>query len=445
MLTDTIVAVATPNGRGGIGIVRLSGPKAMKVASKVVRVKLLRSRTTSYTDFFDAEGNKIDTGLVVFFEAPNSYTGEHVIEMHMHGNPIILGEMVRACCELDVRLARPGEFTERAFRAGKINLLQAEAVADLIAAQSIKAVRSAQNTLEGHFGNAVETLILQTQEIRYQLEAAIDFSDDVGNPDFIPHIFGQHKKLLEGLNSLLVSATQGVKLSEGFKLVIAGPPNAGKSMLLNRLVQSERAIVSPEAGTTRDAINVECRLRDIPVQIIDTAGLREDTESSIEKEGIKRTYAAIEKADLIIYLKDITSMDRVGRDYETDLVTHAKILTVYNKLDKLSETNKVQTESGIYISALSGMGVACLEDAIVEAFDISNHENAEFSARERHLIALKKAINAIDAIEEVSFGSGPELVAEDYREATGALQEIGGEYSTEDLLGDIFSKFCIGK
>ena len=197
MLTDTIVAVATPNGRGGIGIVRLSGPKAMKVASKVVSVKLLRSRTTSYTDFFDAEGNKIDTGLVVFFEAPNSYTGEHVIEMHMHGNPIILGEMVRACCELDVRLARPGEFTERAFRAGKINLLQAEAVADLIAAQSVKAVRSAQNTLEGHFGNVVETLILQTQEIRYQLEAAIDFSDDVGNPEFIPHIFGQHKKLLE--------------------------------------------------------------------------------------------------------------------------------------------------------------------------------------------------------------------------------------------------------
>ena len=181
------------------------------------------------------------------------------------------------------------------------------------------------------------------------------------------------------------------------------------------------------------------------MQIIDTAGLREDTESSIEKEGIKRTYAAIEKADLIIYLKDITSIDRVGRDYETDLVTHAKILTVYNKLDQLSETNKVQTESGIYISALSGMGVACLEDAIVEAFDFSNHENAEFSARERHLIALKKAINAIDAIEEVSFGSGPELVAEDYREATGALQEIGGEYSTEDLLGDIFSKFCIGK
>ncbi len=445
MLTDTIVAVATPNGRGGVGIVRLSGPKAMQVASKVVRVELSKSRITNYTDFFDSRGNKIDTGLVVFFKAPNSYTGENVIEMHMHGNPIILGEMVRACCELDARLARPGEFTERAFRAGKINLLQAEAVADLIAAQSVKAVRSAQNTLEGHFGNVVEKLILQTQEIRYQLEAAIDFSDDVDSPDFIPHMFGLHKKLLEGLNSLLASATQGAKLSEGFRLVIAGPPNAGKSMLLNRLVQSERAIVSSEAGTTRDAINVECRLRDIPVQIIDTAGLREDVESSIEKEGIKRTYAAIEKADLVIYLKDVTSTVPAGRDYQADLVTHAKILTVYNKLDKLPETNKLEKNSGIYISALSGAGVASLEDAIIENFDASNNENVEFSARERHLIALNKAINAIVAIEDVSFGASPELVAEDYREATGALQEIGGEYSTEDLLGDIFSKFCIGK
>ncbi len=445
MLIDTIVAVATPGGRGGIGIVRLSGPKAIEVASRLVGAEFPKSRVAKYTDFLDLDGNKIDTGLIIFFEAPNSYTGEKVIELHMHGNPIILGEMVRACCELGARIARPGEFTERAFRSGKIDLLQAEAVADLIAAQSIKAVRSAQNTLEGHFGNRVEKFILQTQEIRYQLEAAIDFSDDVCDPGFTVKICEAHEKLLNGLNSLLLSAAQGVKLSEGFKLVIAGPPNAGKSMLLNRLVQSERAIVSSEAGTTRDSINVDCRLRDIPVQIIDTAGLREDVESSVEKEGIKRTYAAIEKADLIIYLKDITSIGRAVRDYEPDLPAVAKILTVYNKLDKLSEATKLERGSGIFISALSGEGLASLEDVIVESFDASDNEHAEFSARERHVIALKKAINAINTIKKDSISANPELAAEDYREATGALQEIGGEYSTEDLLGDIFSKFCIGK
>ena len=445
MLTDTIVAMSTPSGRGGIGIVRLSGPRATQIVDEVISRELPKPRVATYTEFFDLQNNKIDAGLLIIFKAPASYTGENVCELHVHGNPIILSEIVRVCCEVGARLARPGEFTERSYRAGKKDLLQAEAVADLISAQSIKAVRSAQKTLEGEFGHSVDALISQAQEIRYQLEAAIDFSEDVMDSVFTSRMMGEHKNLLVNLNRLLMSAVQGVKLNEGFRLVIVGSPNAGKSMLLNRLVMSERAIVSEEAGTTRDTIHVESRLRDFPVQIVDTAGLRKNVQNDVEKEGIKRTYAAIRDADLVIYLMDITTVAGQADNRSLDLPIDANILVVYNKVDKVSDTEASQYESGICISALSGTGLDKLEDAIIRSFSALDNENVEFVARERHVIALKAAMTFIKKTTPDSFEATPELVAEDYRNATKALEEIGGEYSTEDLLGDIFSKFCVGK
>lgn len=445
MLTDTIVAISTPSGRGGIGVVRLSGPKAVQISTIVTARELPKPRVIAHTKFFDATNNKIDEGLILFFEEPNSYTGENVCEFHAHGNPIILSEIVRVCCELGARMARPGEFTERSYRAGKLDLLQAEAVADLISAQTIRAVRSAHKTLEGGFGSAVQALISQTQEIRYQLEAAIDFSEDTADGIFTALMFEKHKTLLSKLEKLLRSAVQGQKLTEGFKLVIVGAPNAGKSMLLNRLVQSDRAIVSAEAGTTRDVINVDSRLRDLPVQIIDTAGLREDADNVIELEGIKRTYGEVKGADLVIYLKDVTAEEQEKDTCLSSLPPNANILLVYNKIDKIIKKEELKYASAVCISALSGEGLDKLQDAIAEQFGAIDNENVEYAARERHVVALKVAINSIKQTLEEAFFANPELVAEDYRHATKALEEIGGQYSTEDLLGDIFSRFCVGK
>lgn len=446
LTTDTIVAIATPAGRGGVGIVRLSGPKSYWIAQQISHQKHLKARFALFSKCFDEQNQVIDEGILIYFKAPNSYTGEDVIEFQMHGSPYVLAEIMRLCIHFGARLARPGEFTERAFLNDKIDLVQAEAVVDLINAQSATAAKMAMRTLQGTFSQYVHQIESDIKAIRMYVESTIDFSDEA--LEWLEQYEWQKRidAIIEKIIQLKQQAHQGQILQEGLKIVLAGRPNAGKSTLMNTLVQKDVAIVTPVAGTTRDVMKEQVLLDDIPVTLIDTAGLR-DSLDEIEQEGIRRAWLVIQYADIVLFLHDATDSswkkDELSLELKQALPVNTPIIHVMNKAD-VSKISSSSTEE-LVISAKTGLGIENLKEKIKSMLGIQL-ENSEFIARKRHLMIFDDVLQQLkNAVVAFQLHQAPELLAEDLRFAHEALTEITGEFSADDLLGEIFSNFCIGK
>ncbi len=442
--TDTIVAIATPPGNGGVGIIRLSGPGVVDIAARI-SPKTLIPRQAIFTPFLDAEQNPVDSGILLFFPGPASFTGEDVLELQGHGGTVVLNMLLNRVLELGARLARPGEFSQRAFLNNKIDLAQAEAIADLIESSTEQSVRSAQKSLQGVFSNKINTLVEELTELRMFVEAAIDFVDE--EIDFLGDGVVENKiqALQQSVADILHTAQQGRLLREGMTVVLAGKPNAGKSSLLNALAGHEAAIVTDEAGTTRDILREHIQLDGMPLHIIDTAGLRESA-NVVEREGIRRAHQEIEKADKVLLLIDCT--DPKADEVLKTLPPDVQVTKVYNKIDLLGiEPEIVETPfaTQIYLSIKTGAGMELLTDYLKRSVGYDNKGEEVFIARRRHIEALKQAEQSLlNARTQLSHHSG-ELVAEDLRLAQNALSEITGEFSSDDLLGKIFSSFCIGK
>ncbi len=436
----TIAAVATAPGQAGIGIVRVSGPGARDVARALLgRVPVARVATRA--PFRDAGGEIIDDGIALLFSAPASYTGEDVLELHGHGGPVVLDLVLRAALGAGARLARPGEFSERAFLNGKIDLTRAEAVADLIASASERAARAAARSLQGVFAERVHAIIEALIELRVRVEASIDFpEEEVTDPD-APDVDAVRLRL----DRLLAEAQAGVRLRDGLDVVIAGRPNVGKSSLLNRLARSERAIVAPTPGTTRDLLREQVIIAGRAVQLIDTAGLHETTEA-VEREGMRRAREAIAAAEQILVLIDDRDVDDPIEAQVSELAAPgARVALVRNKIDLSARPPGL--ESGprgpvIRLSAATGAGLELLERYLAKGID-SAGEGA-FTARRRHLEALEQARELLATAAQAQ-PDAAELVAEHLRLAQLTLAGIGGDFSSDDLLGEIFSTFCIGK
>lgn len=445
---DTIAAIATAPGRGGIGVVRVSGSDLLPFAQALTG-KTPKARYATLADFLAADGSAIDSGLLLHFPAPHSFTGEDVLELQGHGGPVVMQMLLSRCLDLGARLAEPGEFSRRAFLNGKLDLAQAEAVADLIDAATTAAARSAVRSLQGEFSKAILGLTDELINLRMLVEATLDFPEE--EIDFLQaaDAFGRLDRLQARLAEIFDRAGQGKLLQAGLHVVLAGQPNVGKSSLLNRLAGDELAIVTPIAGTTRDALKSSIQIEGIPLHIIDTAGLRE-TEDEVERIGIERTWREIERADVVLLLVDartgVTAADRAIVDR---LPATLKRITVRNKIDlagAAAERHQEPDGVAVSLSAKDGAGIALLQK---ELLAIAGWHQAEdvFIARERHLRALALARQHIDAARAVV--SGPvqalELFAEELRLAQQALGEITGEFTADDLLGVIFSRFCIGK
>ena len=446
---ELIAAIATPAGRGGIGIVRLSGPDLSRVVEGIVG-RPLTPRVATSTDFVGAHGETLDQGLALYFPAPASYTGETVLELHGHGGPAVLAQILRRCLELGARLAQPGEFTKRAFLNGKIDLAQAEGVADLIDAATATAARAAARSLSGEFSAEIRALVDRLTELRVFTEATLDFPDE--DIEFMQRAdaVGKLASLRHRLDSIAARARQGNLLREGLDVVLIGQPNVGKSSLMNQLAGDDVAIVTPHAGTTRDAIRSSVEIRGIPLHIIDTAGLRESADP-IERIGIERTWATIARADLALIVTDARESDQdadvaiVGR-----LPQSLRRIVVRNKIDLAGIEAKSSAPGGeeeVWLSAKTGAGVELLREAMLAAAGAHEDMEGTFLARERHLLAMRAAGTHLDAAGR-HLGTSPpplELLAEELRGAQQSLSTITGEVSADDLLGMIFSRFCIGK
>jgi tRNA modification GTPase len=450
---DTIAAIATPAGRGGVGIVRLSGPRAHAIAAAVARIApdTLHIREARHVRFHDAQQRVIDDGLLLVFRAPASFTGEDVAELQGHGGPVVMDLLLAACLERGARLARPGEFSERAFLNNKLDLAQAEAIADLIDAGSAAAVRGAVRSLTGDFSRQVHAVVEALVELRVYVEAAIDFPEE--EVDFLAD--GQVLGMLDGIERQLAQLAAGAKsgslLREGITVVIAGKPNAGKSSLLNALAGREAAIVTDIAGTTRDVLREHLAIDGIPLHVIDTAGLRASSDP-VEQEGIRRAWAAIREADLVLLLVDGTGtptgdVQALWPEFVAALAPGQALLTVRNKCDLSGESPGDAAHAAVAISAKTGAGIDALR-ARVLAMAGAGEVQAEgaYTARRRHLDAIARARTAVaDGRAQLESARAGELLAEDLRQAQAALGEITGEFSADDLLGRIFSSFCIGK
>jgi tRNA modification GTPase len=441
---ETIVAVATPNGRGGIGVVRVSGGAVRAIATAVCGVEP-RPRQARLVEFYGADGATIDRGLALFFPAPHSFTGEDVLELHAHGSPVVLDALVRRACELGARPARAGEFSERAFLNGKLDLTQAEAVADLIAAHSEAQARAAMRSLEGEFSRRIDALLQTIVQLRVEVEAAIDFSDDASESASLPRLEHLFAEAGEQFDALLIGTRNGARLTRGVHAVITGAPNVGKSSLLNALAGSERAIVTDIPGTTRDVLRESVVLDGIELTLADTAGLRESADV-VEGEGIRRARAELARADLVL----IVAEHGEEHGLETvlaDMPESAARIVVVNKID-LDGVAPSRTDAGgvatIALSARTGAGLdlLCEELKRIAAGDAGD---GAFSARGRHVLALERAGEHLDAARSALATATPELIAEDLRAAQQALGEVTGVFTSEDLLGAIFSTFCIGK
>ncbi len=446
---DTIAAVATAPGRGGIGVVRVSGNRLAGFAASIAG-KLPEPRRAMLATFAGADGAAIDQGLLLYFPAPHSFTGEDVLELHGHGGPVVMQMLLARCLELGARLAEPGEFTRRAFLNDKLDLAQAEAVADLIEAASAQAARSALRSLSGEFSREVHALTEALKELRMLVEATLDFPEEEIDPlrdtDAVPRL----ERLRADLAALRRRAREGSLLRSGLTVVLAGLPNVGKSSLLNRLAGEERAIVTEIAGTTRDAVRETIHVEGIPLHVIDTAGLRE-TEDPVEKIGIARTWQEIERADVVLQIVDA----RAGvtpADHAIDVRLPAGVtrIVVENKCDLagLAAGRSEQDAEGrrrvhLALSAKTGAGMELLHDELLKVAGWQGHGEDAILARERHLEALAEAANRLDAAaaQLAQF----ELCAEELRLAQEALSRITGEFGADDLLGLIFSRFCIGK
>jgi len=437
--SDTIVAAATPPGRGGIGIVRISGPITRAIAESMLG-HVPQPRHAEIAVFGDAEGRVIDTGLALFFPAPRSFTGEDVLELHGHGGPVVMDLIIRRAVELGARPARPGEFSERAFLNDKIDLAQAEAIADLIGAGSAEAARAALSSLAGEFSREVTSLTTQIMELRTFVEAAIDFPDE--DVEFLdsPAVRGRVTDISGRFERIGRAASQGRALSEGLTVVIAGRPNAGKSSLLNALAGHDAAIVTGIPGTTRDLLRERIAIDGLPIHVIDTAGLR-DSGDVIEEEGIRRARAEMRRADLVLYVIDSGAGPLQG-ELEA-LPNDPPVLAVWNKTDIAAPR---AGHSGIAISALTGAGLPELRERLKTAAGYCAGDAGVFSARRRHLDALARAERLVQsAAARLAERAAFELVAEELRLAQQALGEITGEVTNDALLGAIFSGFCIGK
>jgi tRNA modification GTPase len=443
---ETIVAIATAPGRGGIGVVRVSGKTASTVAAGIIG-KPLQPRVATLANFLDGSGEVIDQGIALFFTAPHSFTGEDVLELQGHGGPAVLQLVLQRCLALGARLAQPGEFTRRAFLNDKLDLAQAESVADLIDAASAEAARSAIRSLQGVFSQAVHRLVDGLINLRMLVEATLDFPDE--EIDFLEAAGAKAK--LKGLQeeaaTVLGTARQGNLLREGMHVVLIGQPNVGKSSLLNQLAGDEVAIVTAVAGTTRDTIRQEIDLDGVPVHVIDTAGLRE-TADEVEQIGISRTWQAIQKANLALLLLDAgLGLGDSDRAILARLPQHLPVVRVYNKIDLSGEPPGLCSGSDgvteIHLSARTGAGVDALRRHLLDVAGWQPSGEGAFMARERHLRALKSAASHLqDAGEQ---WQALELFAEELKLAQNALNEITGEFGADELLGEIFSRFCIGK
>lgn len=443
--TDTITAIATPSGNGGVGIVRISGKTAALIAQRLTK-KPLTPRTAIFTPFLDGDENPIDSGILLYFPGPRSYTGEDIVELQGHGGAVVLNMLLKRVLTLGARLAQPGEFTERAYLNGKLDLAQAEAVADLIQSTTEQSVRSAQRSMQGMFSGQINELVSELTELRVYIEAAIDFVDE--EIDFLTDGIIEKRlvDLVQRLQRIRQTARQGRLLRDGMTVVLAGKPNAGKSSLLNALAGHEAAIVTDVAGTTRDVLRERIQLDGMPLHIIDTAGLRE-SENIVEQEGIRRAREEIGKADLILLLVDVQDEDI--RSIRASLPENVNLTTVYNKIDLLTlapRLTNAETGTEIYLSVKTGAGMELLVEHLKQSVGYNANEENVFMARTRHLEALEKSFEYVtNALQQLQTTEAGELVAEELRLAQQTLGEITGEFSSDDLLGKIFSSFCIGK
>ncbi len=442
---DTIAAIATASGAGGIGVVRISGPLSPSIAAEILGA-CPAPRYAAYGPFYDANQQLIDRGIAIYFQNPHSYTGEDVLELQAHGGTALMQLLLARCIDLGARQAEPGEFTKRAYLNDKIDLAQAEAVADVINATTIEAAKSAVRSLSGEFSNSINQVLAKLVNLRMYVEACLDFPEE--EIDFITqgNVAEKLAAIVTELKSVFAKAKQGSLLREGMHIVLVGQPNVGKSSLMNQLSGEEVAIVTPIAGTTRDSIKSMIQINGLPLHIIDTAGLR-DTDDEVEKIGIARTYQALQNAQVALLLVD--AAHGIG---ETEKIVLNRLpqgiskIWVHNKIDATKETakiSKIADETHIYLSAKTGEGVDLLKEHLQQIAGYQQNAEGVFMARARHLNALLEVDQHLMLAS--SQINAAELVAEELRLAQEALSSITGEFTPDDLLGEIFSKFCIGK
>ncbi|MBE0493464.1 MAG: tRNA uridine-5-carboxymethylaminomethyl(34) synthesis GTPase MnmE [Thiomicrospira sp.] len=446
--TDTIASIATPPGRGGVGIVRVSGPLVASITKKMLG-SLPEIRKAHYGAFYGSENQILDQGIALYFKAPHSFTGEDILELQAHGGPIILQWLLTRVIELGARLAQPGEFSKQAFLNDKLDLAQAEAIADLIEASSDQAARSALKSLQGDFSHQIDDMVEALIQLRLYVEAAIDFPEE--EIDFLSdgHVAGQIQHLLQRLIAIQKSAQQGVLLREGMSVVILGRPNAGKSSLLNALSGRESAIVTEIAGTTRDVLKEEIHIDGMPLHILDTAGLRESTDQ-VEKIGIERAWKALENADrVLVVLQAGEAIHPEDKAILDKLPPNLPVSLIRNKIDLVdAQPGLVETDNHteIWLSAKHKVGLDNLTSHLKQVMGFQQTSEGVFMARKRHLDAIQQALDSVyNAQHQLEHFAAGELVAEDLRLAQNALSEITGRFSSDDLLGRIFSSFCIGK
>lgn len=459
--TDTIAAIATAPGRGGVGIIRVSGSKTKRIAHTLLGFEP-KARYAHFSEFKDQNGQTLDQGIALFFPNPHSFTGEDVFELQGHGGPVVLDFLLQECLKLGARMAKPGEFSERAYLNDKLDLAQAEAIADLIESTSVQAARCAMRSLQGVFSHKVQVLLEQLIQLRTYVEAAIDFPEE--EIDFLSdgHIAKGLSSLQQAVQSVLEEANQGAILREGMNVVIAGRPNAGKSSLLNALAGQERAIVTDIAGTTRDVLKEHIHIDGMPLHIIDTAGLREAPDE-VERIGIHRAWEEIKNADRLLLVIDgqetqsndaysllegLYSEEVLTKQLES-LFTQQRITIIRNKADLSGDVIGLDSSllhPVVCLAAKQQQGIDGLREHLKDVMGFKSTTEGGFLARRRHIEALKKAQKAISVGEQqLSHNGAGELLAEDLRIAQQALGEITGDYTADDLLGNIFSNFCIGK
>jgi tRNA modification GTPase len=442
---DTIAAIATGAGAAGVGAVRVSGPRAPFIAATLLG-REPKPRHAHFAAFRNADGELIDRGLLLSFPAPASYTGEHVLELQGHGSSVLMDALLRRCIQLGARLARPGEFTERAFLNGKLDLAQAEAVADVVAATSEAGARAALRSMEGVFSARVDALLAELIALRVHIEAAIDFPEE--EIDFLadPLIGEKLGTLRTHLDDLLVETRRGVRLNDGIVVAIVGRPNAGKSSLLNALAGEDRAIVTDIAGTTRDVLRASIRIDGASLELADTAGLRE-SDDIVEREGIRRARAQLERCDVALLVTDETHA-RDDLPFFEGAPDHATRIVIVNKIDLTHTAAGIERCDGydmLWLSAYAGLGMDALRSMLRELATAGSGDGA-FSARRRHVVALETVRDHLACAYDALHGShAGEIAAEELRHAQQALGEVTGAYTSDDLLGAIFGSFCIGK